>query len=200
MLEGLAGRVTEVGDCSFTMQIGGMSLQILAPAFFARTIRPGTSIEVRTYFVLQQEGNRVTPVVAGFESDEDRAFFLRFISVSGVGTRAAIRALVRPCAEVATAIAAGDVDFLTGLPGIGAARARKIIASLQEELKRDYPSLPASGGAESGSYSEAVCVLVQLGVPRSEACSLVSAAIEELGCEAASSVLVKRAMQSRSRR
>ena len=200
MLERIRGRVERVLEHSVDVRVAGLTLRLLVPAFLSGRLRQGEETELWTYFVLQQEGNRLVPVLVGFPAEEDRDFFLRFISVSGVGTRAAVRALTRPSGEVGAAIACGDDGLLTTLPGIGKARARKIIASLQDELRELYP-FAGVGGEEAGSgYDEAVAVLIQLGVSRTEACSLVSSAVEELGDETESSELVRSAMRNRKTR
>ena len=197
MLEAIRGRVVDTAEQELSLRVGDTVLRLLVPSFFCRSLDTGADIELLTYFVIQQEGNRLVPLLAGFPTAEDRDFFLRFITVSGVGIKAAIRALIRPSGEIARAIASGDVDGLTDLPGIGRARARKIVASLQEEMKALHPAYPTGVGAEAGAHGAAVSVLVQLGISRSEATTLVARAMDDLGEDATSSELVRKAIQGR---
>ena len=64
---------------------------------------------------------RMTPRLIGFLSEIEREFFDLFCSVDGVGVKKALRAMVRPVKEVATAIEEQDATLLSALPGVGPA-------------------------------------------------------------------------------
>ena len=53
-----------------------------------------------------------------------------------VGTRKAIKALVRPVREIADAIQRQDAKWLTTLPGVGAATAEQIVATLRRKVTK----------------------------------------------------------------
>jgi Holliday junction resolvasome RuvABC DNA-binding subunit len=93
-----------------------------------------------------------------------------------------------------------DERFLATLPGIGKARARQIIAALQDRLSRDYS--PASPGIEGDAWAEARLVLSQIGIPAQDADQLLSRARTSLsGNESpTSSEIVREAMRARSPR
>ena len=56
--------------------------------------------------------------------------------MSGIGPRAAVKALDKPISEITQAIDAGDIKYLTTLPGIGKQRAKEIVAKLQGKVGR----------------------------------------------------------------
>jgi Holliday junction DNA helicase RuvA len=110
-------------------------------------------------------------------------FFEMFCSVDGVGVRKALRAMVRPVKDVATAIEESDVDQLTTLPGIGPAVAERIIAKLRRKMakfalmiSRDLPPEDATGQDVLRLGYEA---LVSLGHPPAEARQKIDAALAE---------------------
>ena len=130
-----------------------------------------------------------------FPSTSDREFFKKFISVSGVGVRAAAKAMVIPPSELASAIAAGDIKVLKSLPGIGNSRAKQIVAKLQDVMSKS--SFASSSAAVSDNARDARAILEQLGIPSSEAVSLVNAVTEKAGQEVSASDLVRSAMKLR---
>ncbi len=79
---------------------------------------------------------RMTPRLIGFLSEIEREFFELFCSVDGVGVKKALRAMVRPVKEVATAIEEQDAKTLSSLPGIGPAMAERIIAKLRRKVPK----------------------------------------------------------------
>ena len=79
---------------------------------------------------------RMTPRLIGFLTEVEREFFELFCSVDGVGVKKALRAMVRPVKEVATAIEEQDTKALSALPGIGPAMAERIVAKLRRKVPK----------------------------------------------------------------
>ena len=198
MIESIRGSVERTADSIIFIRTGPVVVRILAPGYFYRDVSEGQDIEIPVYLHLQQEGNRIVPLLVGFPEVRDREFFEKFISVSGVGVKAAVKALEKPPHRIASAIASEDDSYLTTLPGIGKKRARQIVAGLQEQMEKMYGAAPA-GSTATGVGGEAQAVLRQLGVPLAEADRLVEITCRELGDEAGTSEIVKHAMRIRSR-
>lgn len=197
MVDRIEGVIEAVGEDHILLRTGPLVVRLLAPAYFLRKVRSGQGMEAPVYLHLQMEGNRVVPIMVAFPSLEDRSFFEKFISVSGVGVRGAVKALARPASEIATTIARGDVKALTVLPGIGRARAKTIVAKLQDDLAEEYPFATGTPEGEQEAVAEAASVLRQLGIDSSTASELARKACEELGPDAESGELVKLAMRLR---
>ena len=93
---------------------------------------------------------RVVPRLIGFAAEAELDFFELFCTVDKVGTRKALKALVRPVKEIADAIQRQDAKWLTTLPGVGAATAEQIIATLRRKvtkfalMARRSPQRPAA--------------------------------------------------------
>jgi holliday junction DNA helicase RuvA len=200
MIESIRGSVEKTADSIIHLRTGPLTVGILAPGYFIRSVTAGQDIDIPVYLHLQMEGNRVVPLLVGFPDVRDREFFEMFISVSGVGVKAAVKALERPPSRIAAAIATEEYNFLTTLPGIGMKRARQIVAGLQDRMKKIYGTDPVSMTDSFGTSGEARSVLKQLGVPPVEADMLIEKACGELGEDAGTSAIVKRAMRIRSSR
>ena len=175
----MTGRLEEVGDGVVLIDAGaGLWYELLVPACDLERLARQVGQEVVLYTIHYIEGDPARgtqqPRLIGFTSETDREFFRLFTTVKGVGIRKALRALVRPPAEVAAAIANKDARLLVALPEIGKRTAEQIIAELSgradafagEAFAAPAEQLPQAAG-------EALAVLVQLGERRADAAALI---------------------------
>jgi len=196
MLESIRGLVTGTDKSYILLETGPITVRLLAPGYFLRHVSVGDESLFFLLFQIVNEGNKGVPLAVAFPSISDRDFFTKFISVSGVGVRAAAKAMIIPPSELASAIATGDIKVLKSLPGIGNSRAKQIVAKLQDVMSKS--SYISSEPAVSASSVDARAILEQLGIPSSEAVSLINAAVAEVGSEVSPSALVRAAMKIRS--
>ena len=188
MISRLRGIVREIGDHRLLLEVQGISYEVLMPASLLRTVPertgPGGELELVTFHYQQLEVGRGIPVLIGFFNEVEREFFVRFISVSGVGPRAALKALTQPIPLIAQAIDQGDLAILRSLPGIGEQRAKEIVAKLQGRvgkyglIQAKETSAEAPTAGEATLEEDAVAVLVQLEYKKSEAKEMVQAALK----------------------
>ncbi len=178
-----------VGNC-LTVRASGVSYEVHIPTAVMKGLEGRLSkdapIELITYHYYQTDPSKSIPVLIGFANRIEKEFFERFITVSGVGPKAAVRALSQSIPDIAQAIDAGDLAFLKSLPGIGEQRAKEIIAKLQGKMGK-FGLMPGSGragGADPGEAvpsadtlrGEAVEVLLQLQYKKDEANRMVEKA------------------------
>ena len=135
-----------------------------------------------TYHYLQVEPSKGFPFLIGFLNEIEKEFFEKFITVSGIGPKAAVRALKAPISLIARAIDMGDVSFLKSLPGIGEQRAKEIVAKLQGKvgkfgLIQDTISSPGVLKEKQDIQEEAMGVLLQLQYKKFEAKNMVDEAL-----------------------
>ncbi len=195
MLESIRGKITGMDQSYILLETGPVTVRLLAPGYFLRHVSVGDESLFFLLFQIVNEGNKGVPLAVAFPSISDRDFFTKFISVSGVGVRAAAKAMVIPPSELASAIATGDIKVLKSLPGIGNSRAKQIVAKLQDVMSKS--SFMSSVPAVAGNAADARAILEQLGIPSSEAVSLVNAAAEKVGADVSASALVRAAMKLR---
>ncbi|GAB4383551.1 MAG: helix-hairpin-helix domain-containing protein [Phycisphaerales bacterium] len=186
MICGIDGELISVGDTSIVVRPeGGLSYEVLVPAYAAAALRERlgqrVQLETRTLIESQSQGAILIPRLVGFLSAEERAFFELFTSVKGLGTRKALRALVRPPGEVGAAIAARDHRTLQELPEIGKRLAETIIVDLADKVTR-FTWVTAEGIESKpvrrhAAAAEAVAALIALGQHACEAEKLVDRAL-----------------------
>ncbi|MGD0516038.1 MAG: Holliday junction branch migration protein RuvA [Thermoguttaceae bacterium] len=186
MITKITGQLVALHDDTLTLRIGAFEYEILVPEFNRRRLQSEINQEISLHTIEYLEGNpmqgRMTPRLIGFLSEIEREFFELFCSVDGVGVKKALRSMVRPVKEVATAIEEQDTKSLSALPGIGAAMSERIIA----KLRRKVPKFALMVGAgdekheaevELDVISETYDVLRTLGHSESEARKLIDAAL-----------------------
>jgi Holliday junction DNA helicase RuvA len=157
MITRITGTLNRVLDDEVRVQVGGLEYQVLVPEFVRRTLQLQAGRELSLYTCHYFDGNpmqgRVVPRLIGFTSEAELDFFDLFCTVDKVGTRKALKALVRPVREIADAIQRQDAKWLTTLPGVGTATAEQIIATLRRKVTRFalMASSSAAAPAEDGS-------------------------------------------------
>ncbi len=189
MIARILGKVTQKSANYLILDLGGISYQVFLPATLLpridENINSEGKISLITYHYLQVEPSKSTPVLVGFLNEIEKEFFEVFITVSGIGPRAALKALNKPISLIVRAIDAADVEFLRSLPGIGPQRAREIIAKLQNKVgKFGLIKDGRAGEHELKSKSikdEAMAVLMQLEYKKSEALQMIEKALQRAG-------------------
>jgi holliday junction DNA helicase RuvA len=140
MITKMTGLVNRVLDEEVRLQIGPLEYQILVPEFIRRVLQHKPGEEVTLYTSHYLEGNpahgRMVPRLIGFLAEAEQEFFDLFCTVDKVGVRKAMKAFVRPIKEIADAIQRQDNKWLTTLPGIGAATAEQIVATLRRKVTK----------------------------------------------------------------
>jgi holliday junction DNA helicase RuvA len=136
----ITGQLVALYDDTLTLRIAAFEYEVLIPEFTRRRLQQDLGNEVTLHTIEYLEGNpmqgRMTPRLIGFMSEVEREFFELFCSVDGVGVKKALRAMVRPVREVATAIEEQDTKTLASLPGIGPAMSERIIAKLRRKVPK----------------------------------------------------------------
>ena len=140
MITKITGQLAALSDDALTLRIGAFEYEILIPEFTRRRLQQELNNEVSLHTIEYMEGNpmqgRMTPRLIGFLTEVEREFFELFCSVDGVGVKKALRAMVRPVKEVATAIEEQDTKSLSALPGIGPAMSERIVAKLRRKVPK----------------------------------------------------------------
>jgi Holliday junction DNA helicase RuvA len=159
MITKITGVLSRVLDEEVRLQVGALEYQVLVPEFVRRQIQTRVGQEVTLHTSHFMDGNpmqgRVVPRLLGFITEHDLEFFDLFCTVDKVGTRKAMKALVRPIKEIADAIQRQDSKWLTTLPGVGAATAEQIVATLKRKVTR-FALMPQVSGEGASPAPTAV--------------------------------------------
>jgi holliday junction DNA helicase RuvA len=184
MISHICGKLIEKRDSSIVLEIQGMSYEVwLPPAVMNAldgTVQPDGNLRLATYYYHQVDQSKAIPILIGFLNEIEKDFFEQFITVSGIGPKAACRALSLPFSVIADAIDRADMTLLRSLPGIGEQRAREIIAKLQGKVGRfgliQDKDVKASPKIREDIKQEALEVLLQLQYKKKEAQEMIDKA------------------------
>jgi len=118
----------------------------------------------------------------GFGTQREKDFFLKLISVSGIGPRLAISILSGArVEELAQAVAGGDLARLTAIPGIGRKTAERVMLELKPHvaafLLPEDAARVRDARLAGGLEEDVLSALVNLGYPRAAAERALSAVL-----------------------
>lgn len=189
MIVNISGKLIEKKENAVVIDVNGLFYEVLIPVSVMARVDGAVNeyevITLITYHYIQIGPSKGVPCLVGFLNELERDFFLDFIKVSGIGPRAAVKALNRPISEIAGAIANNDEKFLKGLPGIGLQKAKEIVAKLQGKIgkygliqDRQAASSEKSSQEMSDWQQEALDVLFQLQYKKQEAKQMIEKALE----------------------
>ncbi|MFN3167798.1 MAG: Holliday junction branch migration protein RuvA [Phycisphaeraceae bacterium] len=189
MIARITGTLVDLqADTAHVEATPGVVYELLLPAFAVHRLGPslGKPVTLHTLHFLesQNQGATFLPRLAGFLSPADKQFYQLLVTVKGIGNRRALRALVLPVDQLATAIIDRDIKLLQTMPEVGKKTAETIALTLRDKVDAflnaprsatpndpdlaDVPTMPTSSIARS-----AVEALVALGENRAQALAWV---------------------------
>ena|SRR5438105_2167053 len=162
MITKISGVINRVLDDEVRLQVGPMEYQVLVPEFVRRQLQGRLGQELTLHTSEYHDGNpmqgRVVPRLIGFLTEAELDFFELFCTVDKVGVRKAIKALMRPVRDIADAIQRQDAKWLTTLPGVGAATAEQIVATLRRKVTK-FALMPAPAPRDSDGAAAPAAVV-----------------------------------------
>jgi Holliday junction DNA helicase RuvA len=160
----LRGVVEERGSDWLIVGVGGIGVRVLAPVTTVSALgAPGSEVLLHTHLHVREE----SLTLYGFATAEDLDVFQILIGVAGVGPKGALAILsAMSTDELAAAVAAGDVERLRRIPGIGQKTASRLVLELKNRLEAPAAAAIVS---EPGRDEEVVSALMSLGYTQAEA-------------------------------
>ncbi|MFC1645658.1 Holliday junction branch migration protein RuvA [Candidatus Omnitrophota bacterium] len=184
MIAQISGKIIQRKNDSIIIDTNGICYEVLIPQIIMSRIDEFVQdgrIKLITYHYLQTEPSKSVPVLIGFINEVEREFFGLFITVSGIGPRAAIRAINKPISTIAKWINDGNASLLCSLPGIGQQRAKEIIAKLQGKMGKfgliQDEQAEIKTKISEDIKKESLGVLLQLQYKKQEAKEMIEKAI-----------------------
>jgi len=186
MISHISGKIKKQGESSVVLDVNGLSYEVMIPPAVMKGLDKSKSddgtITLVTYHYYQMDQSKAIPVLIGFLNEIEKEFFEHFITVSGIGPKAACRALTLSFSTIAAAIDKSDMALLKTLPGIGEQKAREIIAKLQGKVGKfcliKDKFAESAPKAKEDVKEEALSVLLQLQYKKNEAKDMVDKALK----------------------
>jgi Holliday junction DNA helicase RuvA len=157
------------------------------------------NIPLTSFYELPSEGSEVilnihthvredALMLFGFHSQREKDFFLKLISISGIGPKLAVAILSgAKVEELAQAVAEGDLARLTSIPGVGRKTAERVILELKSQITAFLLPERTQAAREAGKASvlqeDILSALINLGYPKASAEKALSLVLSSAECE-----------------
>ncbi len=170
MIYALKGKVVnKIPGHIFLDQGNGILYDIFTPLSYFSTIGKDESILLYTVMKIKDED----PQIFGFLSEKEKEFFLKMISISGIGSKTALLIISAfTIREFVIALENSDVLKLNSIPGIGKKTAQRIILELSGKIIFDDEEM----SDDTKLKTDLISALVNLGYPQRG----VKTAVEEV--------------------
>jgi Holliday junction DNA helicase RuvA len=172
MIGYIKGSVVDILENGILFDHDGIGFIIFTSSATAAALSGQDDVTVYTYMNVREDAMELY----GFASLEEREFFIKLISVNGVGPKGGINILSNgPVATLKAAIIEGDEDTLKA-PGIGKKTVQKIILELKDKLIKEGVDVIPSGSSDTNvqAKSDAVLALISLGYDKSTSTKAVN--------------------------
>jgi Holliday junction DNA helicase RuvA len=165
MIASLEGKLESLGGDWAVININGIGFQVFLPTVTLGELGSvGSTVKLYTHLYLREDN--VT--LYGFASSDELELFKTLINVSGLGPRMALAMLsTMDTEQLVIAIASGNADLLTSIPGIGVKMANRIVLELKDKIGISLVSTPMVELAQTNS--DVLAALTALGYSASEA-------------------------------
>lgn len=147
MIASLNGVVAEVMPAAVVLEVGGVGYLVYAPAPVLAGLAVGQAVRLVTHLAVREDAL----TLYGFRTADQRECFQTLLAVTGVGPKLAVAVLsVLDPDQLRRAVATGDLDALTSVPGVGKRGAQRMLLELRDRLAvvAMEPSVPSVAVAE----------------------------------------------------
>jgi Holliday junction DNA helicase RuvA len=153
------------------LDVNGVGYEIFIPlTSFYELPGEGSEISLRIHTHVREDAL----ALFGFHTQREKDFFLKLISISGIGPKLAIGILSGArVEELAQAIAEGNLAKLTAIPGVGRKTAERVVLELKSQISPFLLSEEVGTAPEtqklSGIEEDVLSALVNLGYQKAAA-------------------------------
>ncbi|TLG71788.1 Holliday junction branch migration protein RuvA [Culicoidibacter larvae] len=125
----ILGIVTDTESDHIVVENQGVGYHVFSP--YPYDYEMNSEYKVFTYQHVREDIN----ALYGFKTKDEKALFIRLLSVKGIGPKVAIAILASTTLpQLVAAIEAQDINYLKKIPGIGNKAAQQIILDLKGKL------------------------------------------------------------------
>ena len=170
MIASLRGILESLSNDGAIINVNGIGFQVYLPTSTLSELGAiGKEVKLYTHLHLRED----EATLYGFASADELRLFQTLIGVSGLGPKLALAMLsAMNIEQITMAIASGNANLLTAIPGIGKKMADRLILELKDKVGAGWVTAPAAQLAEENA--EVLTALTSLGYSISEATKAVA--------------------------
>ncbi len=175
MIAFLVGTIEEKRENLLTMDVNGVGYELtISNNTLVSLPMEGETAKILTYL---QVSENTGVCLYGFATTEEKAMFLKLITVSGIGPKMAIGILSgMKLSDLIVAIINEDSNMLSKIKGLGKKSAERICLELKDKVSTNGFAIEnntqLSGNYNETALNDAVDTLINLGVNKNDAYKL----------------------------
>lgn len=175
MIAFLVGTIEEKRENLLTMDVNGVGYELtISNNTLVSLPMEGETAKILTYL---QVSENTGVCLYGFATTEEKAMFLKLITVSGIGPKMAIGILSgMKLSDLIVAIINEDSNMLSKIKGLGKKSAERICLELKDKVSTNGFAIENntqfSGNYNETALNDAVDTLINLGVNKNDAYKL----------------------------
>ena len=164
MIASLEGKLEALGGDWAIIKVNGIGFQLFVPtSTLSQLGAVGGEVKLYTHLHLREDNVSLF----GFASAQELSMFKMLLNVSGLGPKLALAMLSAMDAEqLVVAIASGNAELLTGIPGIGKKMASRLVLELKDKLGAGLIASPMAELAQDNA--DVLAALTALGYSAAE--------------------------------
>jgi Holliday junction DNA helicase RuvA len=171
MISGVKGKLEAIGGEWAIVGVNGVSFQVYAPTS-TLSVLGGIGVEVKLYTHMHVRDDNIS--LYGFATPDELRLFEILLGVSGTGPKLALAMLSAMKVEDMTlAIATGNTDLLTEIPGVGKKTAQRLVLELKDKIGSGW-AITSSAGMVAQENADVLAALTSLGYSVAEASRAVA--------------------------
>lgn len=182
MIGRLTGRLAHKSPQQVILDVHGVGYRVLVSlATFYAIPEEGEEVTLETYTGVREDAIHLY----GFSDSREKILFEQLITVSKIGPKLALNILSgMALQDLRSALASGDVDRLSTVPGVGAKTAERMVVELRDKIGAESgvtrgELVSGLGRRGSAVAEDAVAALLNLGYKKKEAEKAVGRAARE---------------------
>lgn len=175
MIARLRGDIAELKPTELVLDVGGVGYRLSIPFSTFEKIRDLREVTLHVHTYHREDSFRLF----GFWTAEEKSIFLILLGISGIGPAMALSLLSGiSIGALVAAVRDENPGILMKVPGIGKAKADKLIFELKRRVKK-LESFAADRGKEPSVRSDAVEALVSLGFDEKRSALIVDSMLRD---------------------
>ena len=180
--ETISGKISALYPEYVVLETGGIGYKIFIPiSLYTSGLKTDSEMTLYISHIVREDSEKLF----GFTSLEERNFFNKLCTISGVGAKTALAMIGHmENAELKSAIEMGNATLLSRIPGIGKKTAERIIVDLGDTIHKWRTDQVSQGiKGPTNVAIDALQAMINLGYNRAQAQKAVKSVLEESGNE-----------------
>jgi holliday junction DNA helicase RuvA len=146
MIANIHGKIIATGEDYLVIDVGGIGFRVFVTTGLSKKVNHNEVILLFTHLIVRED----LLSLYGFETEEERNFFILLLGVNGVGPRTSLAMLSTLSIDVMRrAVLSEQADIFSRVPGVGKKTAQKILLHLDGKVGSELTGLAGTPGRDS---------------------------------------------------